>query len=175
MSSNIPASIPLWGKLQDLQDLPRCRGPASHLLADHTSPPVYPFLHFSPLDIRARKRRHKHHNHPEAFISGNPDMQRNRLFWRHSLNPARWNILVNQKLFIKSRCFPTYTYLLGMYSLSISLSTSIVIRSPSGKSALIAEFQRNLFDRMSPQRLVPSCRSPNLKVRCNQFVQVWTW
>ena len=175
MSSNIPASIPLWGKLQDLQDLARCRGPASHLLADHTSPQARPFLHFSPLDMRAHKRHHKHHNHPEALIPGNLDMQRNRLFWRHSLNPARWNILVNQKLFIKSRCFPTYTYLLGMYSLSISLSTSIVIRSPSGKSALIAEFQRNLFDRMSPQRLVTSCRSPNLKVRCNQFVQVWTW
>ena len=48
---------------------------------------------------------------------------------------------------MKCRCFPTYTHLLGIYSLSISLSTSITIRSSSGKSALIAEFQRNLSQR----------------------------
>ena len=147
MSSNIPANTPLWGKLQDLQDLPRCRGPASHLLGDHTLPQVHPFLHSSPYDIRAHERPHKHNNHPEALISGNLDMQGNRLFWRHSLNPAGWNILVIQKLCIKSRCFPKYTYLLGMYSLSISLSTSITISSSSGKSALIAEFQWNLSQR----------------------------
>ena len=157
MSKNVPASIPLWGKPQGLEDLPRCRGPASHLLGDHTSPPVHPFLHLSPWDIRAHERPHKHHNHPEALISGNLDMQGNRLFWRHSLNPARWNILVIQKLCIKYRCFPTYTHLLGMYSLSISLSTSIIIRSSTGKSALIAEFQRNLWQRffLETRHLLP--------------------
>ena len=174
MSNNVPASIPLWGKLQGLQDLPRYRGPASHLLGDHTSPQVHPLPRSSPLDIRAHERHHKYYNHPEAFISRNLDMQGNRLFWRHPFNPAGWNILVIQQLCMKCRCFPTYTHLLGMYSLSISASTSIIIRSSSGKSALIAEFQQNLFDKMSPQGLVTSCRSPNLKVRCNQFVQVFT-
>ena len=154
MSRNIPASIPLWGKLQGLQDLPRYRGPASHLLGDHTSPQVRPLPRSSPLDIRAHERHHKYYNHkyynhPEAFISRNLDMQGNRLFWRHPFNPAGWNILVIQQLCMKCRCFPTYTHLLGMYSLSISLSTSITIRSASGKSALIAEFQGNLW-RVSP-------------------------
>ena len=170
MSRNIPASIPLWGKLQDLQDLARCRGPASHLLGDHTSPQVHPFLHSSPWDIRAHERPHKHHNHPEALISGNLDMQWNRFFWRHSLNPARWNIFVIQQLCIKCRCFPVYTHLLGMYSLSVSLSTSIIIRSSSGKSALIAEFQRNLWQSVSSEarHLLPVCQLES------QVQPVWT-